>query len=136
MEEDNKISEKDVLHFIIKHFNLKKDSLVEDIRAHICDGDNAFKLIGALMEQNKLKQAEIDEYDQSFELYHNALLRGTVIFRKLNPDYPISSYPDTGKMMESICAHIEDLKVQHEKDRIKHTYDEFSYRLKIITSKN
>lgn len=55
-----------------------------------------------------------NEWELSFDLYHKALLRGTELFRKINPDYPVSTYPDTGNMIESLCDKIQELQSGRE----------------------
>lgn len=62
-----------------------------------------------LEEQNK-------EWEQSFDLYHKACRRGELEYRKIHPDYPELSRPDTGKMVSNLCDKI--LEQQKEIERL------------------
>lgn len=59
-------------------------------------------------------EEEAQEWEASFDLYHEAALRGTAIYRELNPDYPVLSHPDTGKMINALCDEIQSLNTQLE----------------------
>lgn len=71
-----------------------------------------------LEQENTALKTQNKEWEKSFDLYHNAIMHGTEIFRQNNPDYPELSYPDTGKMVANLCEMIDDLRkeVQYLKE--------------------
>lgn len=95
---------------------LKRGSIEHFAKSGKVSG-NLFIAIKEMMNEyadlkTKKLQEENKEWERSFDLYHSALMRGEKLFREINPDFPILSSPDTGKMIESLCEEITKLKAK------------------------
>jgi hypothetical protein len=55
---------------------------------------------------------ELKEWNDSFDLYHGATMRATKYYRKIFPDFPALSHPDTGRMIHALCDRIIELENQ------------------------
>lgn len=60
------------------------------------------------MEVRKMEKAKV-EYDASFELYDNAVRRGTVKWQQV-PDHPSNIWPDVAKLVDWMATRMDKLE--------------------------
>lgn len=68
--------------------------------------DNAAFKVDVLVDELASLREKNLEWEQSFELYHNAVKRGTGLW-KLAPGHDPEVHPDIGKLVEWMVDHLE-----------------------------
>lgn len=69
--------------------------------------------ITKLSARLQLLEAEVADWEASFKLYHNAIIRGTKEWQLAHPE--IEYMPDTAKMMKWIVDRLDQLEAENER---------------------
>jgi hypothetical protein len=83
------------------------EKLREELAYEIKVAEGQLGVSKELQEENQRLRDKIKENNLSFDLYHDAVQRGTEKYRELYLDFPKNSLPDLAKMVEGLCEKVQ-----------------------------